>query len=700
MTSKSSFFNLMRENLKVDTAAVLMTTILFFLNFPIVAAIQVQKVSKHLKNSMGYGMEDAMESLTYYIGGENRGTMFLTVMIASVMGISQFGYLYHRNRVDFYHSLPIRREKQFSVRFINGFLIYVIPYLVFCLIGISVISAFGYGQMAVLKAAFLGFMLNTICYLMCFSTAILAVCLTGNLFTGICGIVTFQGYGILLAEFLSAVMNRYSATYMEEYERLSESYRYFSPLGAYMRLLRVMNGQESGSKVFWLFGCLTAGLLITFAALWVYVHRKSESAGKSLAFDKAKGIIKVFVMSLILGCGSLFFSSISYNAKQVWLVVGFAVTFILAQIVIQLIFELDIASVKQGIKSAVVSAVLVITVFLGFYFAGQYYDAYQIDWTHMESASVNFGEQIYGGYNNSYDIEKGRYVDLEEQIFEHMKITDRELMKSYTKECIESHKKKGKGQKFPVTIKYVLNNGRKVYRQYQVETAVIKKYMLKFLDNAEFRRGINYIFSINPEDIGQLKYYDGWSDYKIEELGMNHREIVNLIKTYREEYLNATVEELNEHAPVMNFVPCVKGAKIYEEWEVTTVYVYPSFTKTIALLKDEGVEIINMDEIEITEAVISWWDGKEDITMEEPVEVTYTEPERLQELKDFLCFGEYGFYTAFDSDYKIKSEYTATLEIKDKQRGITQKRAMFTKEVPKWLLEDLKASEIQQEIGE
>lgn len=690
MISKSSFSSLTKEDMKAKLWLILMSIILMFLNFPIVMAVRVERAAEFVKQGI-YTHKQAVDTLVYYVGGENKGTRILTVLLACVAAISQFGYLYQRNQVDFYHSLPIRRQKRFLVRFVNGMVLYTVPYLSFCLMGIAVVSAFGYGQMAIVKAALLGFLVNVTGYFLCYATSILAVCLTGNIFTGICGIITLLGYGAVATLFINTMVVKYSQTYMEEYGRVEELCYYISPVSAYWNL----SGQvkESFQLLLWFVGCLSAAILLTLAALWVYLNRKSESAGTPIAFEKSKGVIKVFIMTLIIGCGTLFFSNLGYNAERIWGVVGFLVTFVLAQIVLQIIFEMDVRAIKQGLRSAFVSAGIVIVVFIGFHFGGHYYDTYQIDWEQMEYAAVYFTNSFSGSY---YSIETGSYESYEDCAFDNMKIDDRELIKNFTIDCIENQKQKKDGEKVLVSLKYTMENGRKIYKNYAIDYNVLEKYILQFWNKKEYRIGTNPIFGMDRDRVEQIKYYDEWLDYRPKYLDMTREEIIELLESYEEEYLNATVEELNECAPVMSFTLCA-----YEEesgeWDVGIVYVYPSFEKTIAVLENKGMKKKEMENTDISEITVFWWNNEKGKSTKE-VEVTYTEPEKIQKVRECLAFEEYGYYTAFDCKDTWKSDYQITVKVVDKNGEISQQNAMFIKEVPEWLQEDLKNTEIQQEL--
>lgn len=708
MTSKSSFSSLLKEDIKSKMWMVLMNTVIMFFNFAVVISVQIQRVNVYIKEG-SYTKEEISDILAYYIGGQNRITIFLTLLMACVGAFSQFGYLYQKTQVDFYHSLPIRRQKRFMVRFTNGVLIYIVPYLVFCLSALGIISAFGYGNMEIVKAAFLGILINVLGYVLCFTTAILAVCLTGNLFAGICGMLTLFGYGYLVTELANLLMTMDSKTYMEGYGNIEKLYSVLSPLGIYDKLSHVANGKDAGNTVCWLMGSMFVLIILLIIALWTYIKRKSEAAGKSMAFEKSKGIIKVFIMTAMLVGGTLFFCFLGYNETKVWAIIGFIITLAVAQMLIQIVFELDIKAIKAGIKSAVISVAAAVLIFAVFEFGGQYYDKYEINWEQMDYAAVNFEEAINYSYSEGeYDIKSQKYVSREEYIFKHMKISDKELMKNFTKACIDSQNEWNDMQNESentrlctyISTKYTLKNGKTVYRNYQVSYDVLKTYMLQFLENQEYRQANAKVFNIDVKDVNRIKYNDEWSDYGPEYLNMTAQEIQEFIETYKEEYANAKVKDLNEQSPVISLVLEVDRTQYgvpYNKWDIATIVVYPSFDKTIATLKEKGVKISTLEDLNVTEVTV-YCNFLNNKWLDENIEVTYTDPKKIQELKKCMCLGEFGYFTAFDGDYSARSYYSVSIKAEEKDRGVSIQSATFVKSIPEWLKDDIKNKQIEQEV--
>ena len=137
MTSKSLFFRLMKEDLKRRLWAFGLSFLTFFFAMPVLAAMGVT----NLEQQYALWMEDAGnydfgagntaetefsrrlgELAVESIGLENVVMGFLVITAALVLALTGFLYLHSRKQVDFYHSIPVRREILFTVRFVDGIL--------------------------------------------------------------------------------------------------------------------------------------------------------------------------------------------------------------------------------------------------------------------------------------------------------------------------------------------------------------------------------------------------------------------------------------------------------------------------------------------------------------------------------------------------------------------------------------------------
>ena len=141
MTSKSLFSKLLREDLKRRIWAVALAMIGFFFALPINLALTMENAqADNFYRYNNYESLDAVQwsspeqkaarilelKIQVALDGAEFGNgllAFLMITTAVVMGVSSFAYLHNKRKVDFYHSLPVRRELFYLVQYMGGFLI-------------------------------------------------------------------------------------------------------------------------------------------------------------------------------------------------------------------------------------------------------------------------------------------------------------------------------------------------------------------------------------------------------------------------------------------------------------------------------------------------------------------------------------------------------------------------------------------------
>ena len=145
MTSKSLFFRLMKEDLKRRLWAFGLSFLTFFFSMPVLAAMGItnleQQYALWVEDAGNYDFGAGNTAETEFsrrlgelavesIGLENVVMGFLVITAALVLALTGFLYLHSRKQVDFYHSIPVRREILFTVRFVDGILVIGSMYLV------------------------------------------------------------------------------------------------------------------------------------------------------------------------------------------------------------------------------------------------------------------------------------------------------------------------------------------------------------------------------------------------------------------------------------------------------------------------------------------------------------------------------------------------------------------------------------------
>lgn len=158
MTSKSLFFRLMKEDLKRRLWAFGLSFLTFFFAMPVLAAMGVtnleQQYALWVEDAGNYDFGAGNTAETEFsrklgeltaecVGLENVVMGFLVITAALVLALTGFLYLHSRKQVDFYHSIPVRRELLFTVRFVDGILVTGSMYLVNLVFTLGILGAAG-----------------------------------------------------------------------------------------------------------------------------------------------------------------------------------------------------------------------------------------------------------------------------------------------------------------------------------------------------------------------------------------------------------------------------------------------------------------------------------------------------------------------------------------------------------------------------
>jgi ABC-2 type transport system permease protein len=147
MILRSSFIKLQKEDMKRRIWSIALLSLLFFIILPVFNALNLES------NSITDKKEWIIDSILGYIGPQQYVIAVLTIAAAVICGISGFFYLHSKKQVDFYHSIPVSRKTLLAVKYINGFLVFFIPYFINMALSIIIIAIKGFLYIEVLQAA-------------------------------------------------------------------------------------------------------------------------------------------------------------------------------------------------------------------------------------------------------------------------------------------------------------------------------------------------------------------------------------------------------------------------------------------------------------------------------------------------------------------------------------------------------------------
>ncbi|MGN0400748.1 MAG: hypothetical protein ACI4HQ_00640, partial [Acetatifactor sp.] len=135
MTSKHCFFKIMKEDFRHKLWMLALSILGNMLAIPVTFLLTTG-------DTYGYYSEDIF---TGDIFAKTRQVSamheyFATYMLvfaavvavagALIVGLAGFRYLFHKNMVDTYHSIPVKRKTLFAATWLNGFLIWFVPFVV------------------------------------------------------------------------------------------------------------------------------------------------------------------------------------------------------------------------------------------------------------------------------------------------------------------------------------------------------------------------------------------------------------------------------------------------------------------------------------------------------------------------------------------------------------------------------------------
>ena len=299
MTSKNSSFNLAYENAKQRLWNIALSVLLLLFTLPIFSAIQLGRWSERLANNRTT-FADIMESFQYSVTGpKNLLVNCVTGALAVLIAFGGFGYLFSKSKVDLYHSLPIKRSKLFFVSYVNGIIFYAVPYFLFLLITLGIGSSYHFVSTATVATALTTYIANVLGFILLYTTTILAIMMTGNVFVAILADCVFFFYGPTIRGLLLA----YAATFYKTFYSMRINDNWYSPLSEYADLMMSIcyaTNPEKGGAMPLLFLTMVICIVILLA-LCIYLYRKrpSEAAAKAMSFEKTKPVIKILLMTPI-----------------------------------------------------------------------------------------------------------------------------------------------------------------------------------------------------------------------------------------------------------------------------------------------------------------------------------------------------------------------------------------------------------------
>lgn len=710
MTSKSLFFNLIKEDLKQRLWSVAVTFLLFFFVLPVGEALMIDGNMKEERIR-----QYIVTEVQSWLGFQNGYMTALVILLSLILGVTGFTYLHSRQKVDFYHSIPVGRNQLFCVNYFNGLFIVAASYGINLILAMGVAAANGITPGEVSGAALTGFLLFLLHYSMLYTVTVLAMILTGNILVGILGTAVFNFYAIILLLVLEMCYREFFITSYNDVGGIAfgDYIDRFSPIGLFMKNIDKMDGEIISGGMLLRFGAVGVGtVILALLSLWLYKKRGSEAAGKAMAFPVSMPIVRIPIVILSALSGSIFFWFI--HSGLGWAVFGLLCGLLLSHCSIEIIYHFDFRKLFSHWKQMLVSAVIAGAVFCGFRYDVIGYDNYIPAEDAVESVGIDFENannwvsygEVVNAMHNGYQWE---HQSSSEYILNHMELKDVTPVLSLARDSIKRNQEIKKVDKqsdnigeyertYSFSIRYNLKNGKKVYRSYKLPGEMARPEIVRIYENPEFLKAIYPIFLQTPEETAWVRVDRGdqKSMASLDRNGTEKAMTEKILAVYQEDLKNLKAETMQKENPIASIQFVTKTQAFLETkrkedqsfrkyGDITERGYYPlysSFTNTLELLKECQVDVDQWDDRELVEAIRIEKEQHKDYRYtyenEEDPYIMITDPAEIKQMMKEAVLEEYSdmnpfktgsaeriYFSAVTLNKGNKKEFQYTISLQD-----------------------------------
>ena len=583
MTSKNfSSKGLLGNSMRRSLWALVLSGVGFFLSLLLPALMTMQNALEQrvldLKEipqaHVEINWQNAMNNAASMLGGGNLFVKIVFIVLAVVCGVAMFAYLHSRQKVDFYHSLPISRTRLFANNFLTGVVCTFSTYLVMLAITVACAYAMGCGEAVRWDEIGGAILCNLIVFLLIYALTVLTTVICGNTIITLL-LLAWVFFSPMLVRVLQlCLLDKFYDTFASSWGmpekfasaiRLSPVVKYFGLDGAMYNDFVLANADAVGQSAFGLLvGYLVAAAVVTALALFLFRIRKSDRAGTALAFTPTKLPIKVY---MCLSMGVAFGWVFGMIAGNFWFWPGLVVGTVLFHWIVEIIYAFDFRAIFARPLHLLAILVVLVAGMLAMQFDVTGYDTWLPDRDDLTAVDINgSGEPTLTDPANIDAVHRLMEIGVQAMQEED---TDEDNSLSYTQ----------------VTVKCQMGS-RTAARQYRIpETEEVNALLDQIEQSEEYKRAKWPLFNFDtastdperqPMITVNVETADGISSVELRQPG----QITQVIETLREEAL----AETQDSRPVMGVELYYLDSEGDQEY-CGTASVTEANTRTLALIE-------------------------------------------------------------------------------------------------------------------
>lgn len=731
MTSKNSFLARLIENAKRRIWLLVVSLLTFVLAIPTVTAMYISVISQreHLIEQMR--VKEVLYEFASELYSVSNGVILIFVgMFAIASGIQGFSYLYDRNKIDFYHSKPVKAVTRFFSIWTNGILVWLIPYIIGTLINLVLFAANGILDVKLFGSAWLYLLFAIGLYLCLYHLAILALMMTGKLIVTCMGILVF-----LLYESCIRILTCGYFEYFYQFFYVGEETTWLTPVFSPITFLNYYTQEDWSAPVALFFMALFA-IVILAIAFWCYKKRPSELAGSAMTFKAVKPVIKIGIAVPVgLAAGLATCSIVSYEPFSGKGNPGFPIFIgilgvLITCCLIQVIYEADIKGIFHKKIHVVISFVLAMCIALIFRFDLTGFDTRLPDAEDIEYATLI--TETGSRYGNAYLDDNLKWITKEEYVNKHMRLTGNTAiaardLAAHSVDLYLTQQENGfsEGYEYNYAVFYFhQKNGNVLCREIPVavreETSV--SYIKQIEDSEEFIMANENAMSEELMEVlngNEWKIRSNWGNDMYEQ-ELSRKQARELLEMYRLDLMKDNYEIRSTELPIGEFSIYIEAKVSYSR--TFDFVVYPSYTNCIKYLEENGFETKEYIPLEDVEkiTITRYYDeenriyyeeyGYDSYYYEETVAVaeeltsastTYTDVAQIQEILDNSYPENLGWENWY-TEYPLEEEYRVCVFFKEDTQGYVdygyEASLDFIKgQIPEFVKQDIPDQPVREE---
>ncbi len=554
------------------------------------------------------------------------------IVVGAILSILvMFRYLHVRAQVDFYHSLPVRREQFFASNVLAAFLVFLVPYLLASLLNLLVLAISGWVAYVDMGLYLQFILFNILVYVLFLGCGCLAMQLSGTMPSALKILVLMFGLAPLLAGMYEMLGSVFFDTWVSMFSgtsilllKASVVERYFM-VSAMARGYWWYDGDISQAICWqdWLAAVLLAAAMLAIS-LVLYKRRSSEVAGSTLAFGWQKPLYKyplVLCSGLMLGV----FFYLMGDRSIIWMYFGAVLGTMFMALLLEVFIKNDFKAVKKGWRTAALASVAVCLLLSVYAFDLVGFDqrrpaSEKVDTIYVFNSSfLDLSSDYYSyGYDEDYFLDGywklnrlawlGRsYLKFSEpeNVAALLTLTNGEQNRYTSWEYDNSDM----STSVYLSIAYNLKNGSVQARSYwhRLDIESYQQALETLIGSDEWRQqlGINNLDIEHTVACSLNSYQLGQEDYMyLEDSPLGAEWHKQLLQTMRSEYAELSMEELLYSSPVgmlelgeykeRTYDP-IGDYYDYKGMRRFSIWIYPSMTETIAMLNQATNGLLNVN---------------------------------------------------------------------------------------------------------